>query len=207
MEQWITQIMTDFGYFGVFFLIMIENLFPPIPSELILTFGGFMTTVSPLNLVMVIIMATFGSVVGAILLYSISLYFGKERIKDFVRKYGRILRLKESDIDKAERSFLKYGGRTVFVCRMVPLVRSLISIPAGMTRMPFLKFLTLTTLGSLIWNTVLISIGALLGESFGKAAAVVDQFSLIVYLLIGVGVISFVILFFKKRAGAPLDDE
>ncbi|WP_099222209.1 DedA family protein [Listeria costaricensis] len=207
MEQWITQIMTDFGYFGVFFLIMIENLFPPIPSELILTFGGFMTTVSPLNLVMVIIMATFGSVVGAILLYSISLYFGKERIKGFVRKYGRILRLKESDIDKAERSFLKYGGRTVFVCRMVPLVRSLISIPAGMTRMPFLKFLTLTTLGSLIWNTVLISIGALLGESFSKAATVVDQFSMIVYLVIGAGILIGAILFFKKRAGAPLDDE
>lgn len=86
---------------------MIENLFPPIPSELILTFGGFMTTISKLNVVFVILAATMGSVVGAIILYSISLYFGKERIKRFVGKYGRILRLKEEDIDKAERFFLK----------------------------------------------------------------------------------------------------
>ncbi|EUJ32988.1 hypothetical protein MFLO_05215 [Listeria floridensis FSL S10-1187] len=199
MEAWITNVMNELGYLGVFFLIMIENLFPPIPSELILTFGGFMTTISKLNVVFVILAATMGSVVGAIILYSISLYFGKERIKRFVGKYGRILRLKEEDIDKAERFFLKYGGRAVFFCRMIPLVRSLISIPAGMARMPFRQFIWLTTLGSLIWNTVLIGIGALLGESFGKAAAAVDQVSTVIYVIIGIVFIACAALFIKKR--------
>lgn len=114
METWITSIMADFGYIGIFVLIMVENLFPPIPSEIILTFGGFMTTVTSLNVVMVIIVATLGSVVGAILLYKVASYFGKERLTKIVLKYGRILRLKESDIERAESFFLKYGSWAVF---------------------------------------------------------------------------------------------
>ncbi len=115
METWITSIMADFGYIGIFVLIMVENLFPPIPSEIILTFGGFMTTVTSLNVVMVIIVATLGSVVGAILLYKVASYFGKERLTKIVLKYGRILRLKESDVERAENFFLKYGSWAVFL--------------------------------------------------------------------------------------------
>lgn len=107
METWITSIMADFGYIGIFVLIMVENLFPPIPSEIILTFGGFMTTVTSLNVVMVIIVATLGSIVGAILLYKVASYFGKERLTKIVLKYGRILRLKESDIERAESFFFE----------------------------------------------------------------------------------------------------
>lgn len=103
METWITSIMADFGYIGIFVLIMVENLFPPIPSEIILTFGGFMTTVTSLNVVMVIIVATLGSVVGAILLYKVASYFGKERLTKIVLKYGRILRLKEYLILNAQK--------------------------------------------------------------------------------------------------------
>ncbi|MBC1533174.1 DedA family protein [Listeria seeligeri] len=207
METWITSIMADFGYIGIFLLIMVENLFPPIPSEIILTFGGFMTTVSSLNVVMVIIVATLGSVVGAILLYKVASYFGKERLSKIVLKHGRILRLKESDIERAENFFLKYGSWAVFLCRMIPLIRSLISIPAGMTKMKMSRFLVLTTAGSLLWNTVLIGLGAFLGESWNEIVVFMDSFSMIIYSIIAVIVVVGLGFFFRARFKKTLDEE
>ncbi|HAM1887028.1 TPA: DedA family protein [Listeria monocytogenes] len=207
METWITSIMADFGYIGIFVLIMVENLFPPIPSEIILTFGGFMTTVTSLNVVMVIIVATLGSVVGAILLYKVASYFGKERLTKIVLKYGRILRLKESDIERAESFFLKYGSWAVFLCRMIPLIRSLISIPAGMTKMKMSRFLILTTAGSLLWNTVLIGLGAVLGESWNEIVVFMDSFSIIIYSVIAILVVVGLGFFFRARFKKTLDEE
>lgn len=207
METWITSIMADFGYIGIFVLIMVENLFPPIPSEIILTFGGFMTTVTSLNVVMVIIVATLGSVVGAILLYKVASYFGKERLTKIVLKYGRILRLKESDIERAESFFLKYGSWAVFLCRMIPLIRSLISIPAGMTKMKMSKFLILTIAGSLLWNTVLIGLGAMLGESWSEIVVFMDSFSTIIYSIIAILVVVGLGFFFRARFKKTLDEE
>ncbi|EAE2483262.1 DedA family protein [Listeria monocytogenes] len=207
METWITSIMADFGYIGIFVLIMVENLFPPIPSEIILTFGGFMTTVTSLNVVMVIIVATLGSVVGAILLYKVASYFGKERLTKIVLKYGRILRLKESDIEHAESFFLKYGSWAVFLCRMIPLIRSLISIPAGMTKMKMSRFLILTTAGSLLWNTVLIGLGAVLGESWNEIVVFMDSFSTIIYSVIAILVVVGLGFFFRARFKKTLDEE
>ncbi|EAC6173619.1 DedA family protein [Listeria monocytogenes] len=207
METWITSIMADFSYIGIFVLIMVENLFPPIPSEIILTFGGFMTTVTSLNVVMVIIVATLGSVVGAILLYKVASYFGKERLTKIVLKYGRILRLKESDIERAENFFLKYGSWAVFLCRMIPLIRSLISIPAGMTKMKMSKFLILTTAGSLLWNTVLIGLGAMLGESWSEIVVFMDSFSTIIYSIIAILVVVGLGFFFRARFKKTLDEE
>ncbi|EAC7883944.1 DedA family protein [Listeria monocytogenes] len=207
METWITNIMADFGYIGIFVLIMIENLFPPIPSEIILTFGGFMTTVTSLNIVMVIIVATLGSVVGAILLYKVASYFGKERLTKIVLKYGRILRLKESDIERAENFFLKYGSWAVFLCRMIPLIRSLISIPAGMTKMKMSRFLILTTAGSLLWNTVLIGLGAMLGESWNEIVVFMDSFSTIIYSVIAITLVVGLGFFFRARFKKTLDEE
>ncbi|EAC8463208.1 DedA family protein [Listeria monocytogenes] len=207
METWITNIMADFGYIGIFVLIMIENLFPPIPSEIILTFGGFMTTVTSLNVVMVIIVATLGSVVGAILLYKVASYFGKERLTKIVLKYGRILRLKESDIERAENFFLKYGSWAVFLCRMIPLIRSLISIPAGMTKMKMSRFLILTTAGSLLWNTVLIGLGAMLGESWNEIVVFMDSFSTIIYSVIAITLVVGLGFFFRARFKKTLDEE
>lgn len=207
LETWITSIMADFGYIGIFVLIMVENLFPPIPSEIILTFGGFMTTVTSLNVVMVIIVATLGSVVGAILLYKVASYFGKERLTKIVLKYGRILRLKESDIERAESFFLKYGSWAVFLCRMIPLIRSLISIPAGMTKMKMSRFLILTTAGSLLWNTVLIGLGAMLGESWNEIVVFMDSFSTIIYSVIAILVVVGLGFFFRARFKKTLDEE
>ena len=168
MENWITSVMEQFGYIGVFFLIMLENLFPPIPSEVILTFGGFMTTQTDLTVFGVIVASTLGSVAGAIILYGIGAIVGIERIERFVDKWGKFLRLTSKDVHKANTWFEKYEVWTVFFCRFIPLIRSLISLPAGMAKMKFWIFLLLTTLGTLIWNMVLVNIGAAVGESWGK---------------------------------------
>ena len=151
MQEIMLSIMEQFGYLGVFLLIAIENIFPPIPSEAVLLFGGFMTTYTGLNIVVMIIAATLGSLVGAIVLYYVGRILNKERLKKLVSgKVGKILRLKTEDIDKADKWFDEKGNKTVFFCRFVPIVRSLISIPAGMSEMPMGKFLIYTISGSAV---------------------------------------------------------
>ena len=157
MEAWITDWMNQFGYLGVFLLILAENIFPPIPSEVILTLGGYMTTMTSMTKLGIIIASTAGSVIGATILYGIGLLLDVERLEKIIGKYGKFLRLTIKDIHKADAWFDKYGVWAVFFGRLIPLVRSLISIPAGMSNMKFGLFLLFTTLGTLIWNTVLVS--------------------------------------------------
>lgn len=203
MENWITGVMEHFGYAGVFVLIMLENVFPPIPSEVILTFGGFMTTASSLTKIGVIAAATAGSVAGAVILYGIGLLLDVERLGKIVDRWGRVLRLTRDDVHKADAWFDKYGPWTVFFCRLVPLIRSLISLPAGMSNMNFLLFLLLTTLGSLIWNTVLVSLGAAVGDNWERIVEYMDIYSNVAYALIavlGIAAIVWYINFRRKRA-------
>ena len=191
MEQIIINIMEQVGYLGVFLLIAIENIFPPIPSEVILVFGGFMTTYTTLNIPIMILAATLGSLVGAIVLYYIGKIFNKERLKRIVNgKIGKVLRLKASDIEKADHWFDTKGNKTVFFCRFIPIVRSLISIPAGMSEMPMQKFLLYTISGSLIWNTVLIIVGSIVGDKWETIVGYLDNFSNIILIIL---VIIFVV--------------
>ncbi|WP_075529149.1 DedA family protein [Sporosarcina ureilytica] len=203
MENWITEFMSEFGYIGVLLLIMLENIFPPIPSEVILTFGGFMTTYSNMTVVGVIIAATIGSVVGAMILYSIGLIIDVRRLEKIVDRWGKYLRLTRKDIHRADAWFDKYGPWTVFFCRLIPLIRSLISIPAGMSNMNFPLFILLTTLGSLLWNGILVMVGVSVGENWQSIVTYMDVFSNIVYILIGLSgllVIFWYIRFRRKRA-------
>ena len=203
MENWITEFMSEFGYFGVFLLIMIENVFPPIPSEVILTFGGFMTTYSEMTRTGVIIAATAGSVVGAMILYSIGLLLDVSRLEKIIDRWGHLLRLTRKDIHRADAWFDKYGPWTVLFCRLVPLIRSLISIPAGMSNMNFPLFLLLTTVGSLVWNAALVSIGAAVGDNWESIVQYMDVYSNIAYVLIGMSglvAILWYIRFRRKRA-------
>jgi len=198
MEQWIINLMSQFGYFGVFFLIFVENIFPPIPSEVILAFGGFATTVPEYNMTIlgVILAATFGSVAGAVLLYWIGYKFNVEVIEGFIAKWGHLLRLKVEDIEKAEKWFEKHGIAAVFFCRMVPVLRSLISIPAGMAEMKFRTFLTYTILGTLIWNIILVYAGAALGANWRSILAVLGTYqdvTLAALVLVALGVIIWII--------------
>lgn len=151
MENLVIEIMNNFGYLGIGLLILIKNLFPPLPSELILTFGGFMTIDTSMTVIGVILFSTVGSLLGAIALYYIGKILNKERLIKIVKsKYGKLLKIKPKDIESADKWFDTKGNKTVFFCRFVPVVRSLISIPAGMSEMPMLKFIIYTTFGSLI---------------------------------------------------------
>ena len=185
MEEFVRVVMNQYGYFGIFILIFIENIFPPIPSEVVLLLGGFMTTKSDLILPLMILFSTLGSVVGAIVLYYIGKILNKERLKKIVSgKVGKILRLKTSDIEKADHWFDTKGNKTVFFCRFIPVVRSLISIPAGMAEMPMIKFLVYTTVGSLIWNAVLLVLGNRVGENWTDILDIMDKYSHIVLILL-----------------------
>ncbi|MGG3887772.1 DedA family protein [Metabacillus fastidiosus] len=199
MQNWITEFMEQFGYFGIFLMIALENVFPPIPSEVILTFGGYMTTISGLSVVGVVIAATAGSVCGAVILYGIGLLLDVERLEKIIDKWGRFLRVTREDIYKADAWFDKYGYWTVFFCRMVPLIRSLISIPAGMSNMKFSLFLIFTTAGTLIWNIVLVMVGAAVGESWEDIVHYMDIYSNITYAVIAVGIVLFLFLFFRRK--------
>lgn len=200
MENFVISIMNQFGYFGMFFLIFIENIFPPIPSEVVLLFGGFMTTYTKLHVALMIIFSTLGSVVGAIVLYYVGKILNKDRLKKLVAgKVGKVLRLKASDIDKADHWFDTKGNKTVFFCRFVPVVRSLISIPAGMSEMPMAKFLLYTTVGSAIWNSVLLIVGNKVGENWKSILGVMDQYSHIVLILLILLFILFLVYFFCFR--------
>lgn len=199
MESWITSIMEQFGYFGIALLILLENVFPPIPSEVILTFGGFMTTKSELTIVGVVIASTIGSVVGAVVLYWIGRILNVDRLERIIEKWGKYLRLTKEDVRKADAWFDKYGPWTVFFCRFIPLIRSLISIPAGMSGMNQWLFLLLTTLGTLIWNLVLVIVGAKVGDNWHQIVNYMDVYSNFMYAIIAIGIIVFIIWFVKRK--------
>lgn len=198
MEDWITSVMSDYGYFGIFLLIMLENVFPPIPSEVILTVGGFMTTTTAMTIPGVILASTAGSVLGAVILYGVGLLLDVERLEKIIDKYGNWLRVKKEDIHKADAWFDRFGIWTVFFGRLIPLVRSLISIPAGMSNMKFWLFLTFTTLGTLVWNTVLVFVGEAVGENRDEIMHQLDLYSNVVYALIGLGAIAAVWYYVKR---------
>ncbi|WP_028589544.1 DedA family protein [Paenibacillus massiliensis] len=199
MENWITSFMEEYGYLGIMLMIALENVFPPIPSEVILTFGGFMTTTSELTVPGVVVAATIGSVLGAVILYGVGRILSVERMGTIVERWGHILRVKKEDIRKADAWFDKYGPWTVLFCRMIPLIRSLISIPAGMSGMNFWVFLFFTTIGTLIWNVILVSIGAALGDRWEDILAFMDVYSNVTYAFIAVCLLIFVIYWFRKK--------
>ena len=199
MENWITQFMEQYGYLGVFLMIALENVFPPIPSEIILPFGGFMTTYTSMTVPGVVIASTAGSVVEAVILYGIGLLLDVERLEKIIDRFGHILRITKEDVHKADAWFDKYGIWTVLFCRMVPLIRSLISIPAGMSNMKFWLFIVFTTVGTLIWNIILVSVGAALGDNWDRITEFMDVYSNIAYAIIGLGIIIFLVYFFNKK--------
>lgn len=199
MEAWITDVMETYGYAGIFFLILMENIFPPIPSEIVLTVGGFMTTAAGLTVWGVIASSTAGSVSGAIILYYLGRWLSVERLEGIVERHGKWLRVKKRDLYKADAWFDRYGIWAVFVGRLIPVVRSLISIPAGMSGMKLKWFLLFTTAGTLIWNTILVTLGAAVGENREAIMHQLELYSNSVYLLLILGTIVGVWYFIRKR--------
>lgn len=198
MENWITDFMEQFGYLGILFLIALENVFPPIPSEVILTFGGFMTTKTELTALGVIVIATLGSVIGAIILYYIGRILDVERLEKIIDRWGKYLRVKKEDIRRADAWFDKHGNLAVFLCRMVPLIRSLISIPAGMSGMKLVPFLFYTTIGTIIWNTILVLLGTMVGDRWEDIVSFMDVYSNIAYAIIAICIIVVIVLYIRR---------
>lgn len=182
LAAWVYNVIQSFGYAGVAFLMLAENLFPPIPSEVILPLTGFLVEQGSLVFLPALVVATVGSLVGALVLYALGRWGGRE----LILRHGRVLRLKEADLDRADGWFDRYGGAVVLFGRIVPGVRSLVSIPAGLSEMPLGRFVLLTALGSGVWNTLLIGLGWLLGENWPRVAGVLGSVSdVVLALLVG----------------------
>ncbi|MBL0779011.1 MULTISPECIES: DedA family protein [Streptomyces] len=186
--QWITGLMESLGAPGAGIAIALENLFPPIPSEVILPLAGFTAATGQMNLVAVLIWTTVGSVVGALALYWVGALLGRDRT---VAIAAKIPLLKVADIEKTEAWFNKHGTKAVFFGRMLPIFRSLISVPAGIERMPLPIFLGLTTLGSAIWNTLFVMAGYLLGDNWESVTEYVSVYSKVVLAVAAVAVLIF----------------
>jgi membrane protein DedA with SNARE-associated domain len=166
LGTWAADVIDRLGYAGLAFLVALENVFPPIPSEIILPLAGFLTGEGRMNYFIALLAATTGSVVGALVLYWVGYAFGETRVRAIVDRRGKWLRLDQSDIDRADAWFDRHGAIAVMACRVVPIVRSLISIPAGLRRMPLGRFVLYTAIGSAVWNAVLIGAGWVLGDNW-----------------------------------------
>lgn len=186
--QWITGLMESLGAPGAGIAIALENLFPPIPSEVILPLAGFTAATGQMNLVAVLIWTTIGSVVGAVALYWVGALLGRDRT---VAIAAKIPLLKVADIEKTEAWFNKHGTKAVFFGRMLPIFRSLISVPAGIERMPLPIFLGLTTLGSAIWNTLFVMAYYLLGDNWETVTEYVSVYSKVVLAVAALAVLIF----------------
>ena len=169
--EWVNGLMDTLGAPGAGVAIALENLFPPIPSEAILPLAGFAASTGKLSLLAVLLWTTAGSVVGALALYGVGALLGRDRT---VALAARLPLIRTSDIERTEAWFLRHGTKAVFFGRMIPVFRSLVSIPAGVERMPLPVFLTLTTLGSALWCTLLAGAGYLLGSNFEQVDRVLD---------------------------------
>lgn len=198
ISAWVLVMMDKLGLLGITLMMFLENVFPPIPSELIMPAAGFAAAQGRLGLLAVIVAGTLGSVLGALPLYYFGTVFDQQRLVSLTTKYGKYFLVVPDDVINAQAWFDKYGKAVIFFGRMIPAIRSLISIPAGMSRMPMLPFLLLTTLGSAIWTTLLAYAGFALGVNYAKVEQFIAPISkgvVIVVLLI-----ACVVVFLRVRA-------
>lgn len=196
MTEWATQWMERYGYAGVALLMLLENVFPPIPSEIVLPLAGYTAAQGELSMPMVVLAAVVGSMLGALLFYWCGKKLGRERARRFVERHGAWLTMDTGDLDRAERWFERHGGKAVLLCRFVPGLRSLISVPAGMVGMAMGPFLGLSTLGTLAWCAALAWAGSALGQSYDQVAVFLDP---VLYLVLGTVVVVYVVRLVRMR--------
>ncbi|MFZ9459849.1 MAG: DedA family protein [Ilumatobacteraceae bacterium] len=212
LANWVQDVINQFGYLGVALLVVIENVFPPIPSEIVLPFAGFVAqqgasavnatagaAQSDTTVVGMMIAATVGSVVGALILYFVSAAIGPERLRQFVERFGKWFGVKSSDLVRAEEWFDRRSVVAVLVGRCVPLIRSIVSIPAGFRRMKLTSFVVLTAIGSAVWNIALIGAGAVLGDQWERVGEYVGVFQWLVIAAVLLLLVRFVVSRLKNR--------
>jgi len=200
MTDWIIQTISDWGYIGIFMVMLAESIFPPIPSELIIPFAGFAAANGDLNFFGVLAAATIGAVVGMLPWYYAGRLFGLERVRRLADRYGRIMTLNAEEIDVAVDWFRRFGPIIVLFGRLMPLIRTLISIPAGLARMPLHVFLLASTTGALIWNIILTSAGYLLHEHYDLVEVILDPLS---YIVLGLVVLIYLVRLLMWKPSKP----
>tara|TARA_Y100001947_G_scaffold158929_1_gene173834 strand:- start:772 stop:1413 length:642 start_codon:yes stop_codon:yes gene_type:complete len=203
--DWSVSLMEIIGPAGAGLAIALENIFPPLPSEVILPMAGLSASRGSFSLAEALIWTTLGSVMGAFLLYGIGAWLGVDRLRTIAAK---VPLLRPDDIDRTVAWFHRHGGKAVFFGRMVPIFRSLISIPAGVTRMPLWKFGLLTVAGSALWNTIFVLAGFLLGEAWPVIERYADILQYVVIAAVVVGIAWFLVVRIRtlvadRRAGDP----
>jgi membrane protein DedA with SNARE-associated domain len=201
IAEWVTRVIEALGYPGLTILVALENIFPPIPSEVILPLAGFLTGQGRFSFALVLVATTLGSLLGALLLYGIGAAFGQHRIRKLVEKYGHWALLTPDDLTKAEQWFDRYGAIAVFTGRLAPIVRSLVSIPAGVRRMPLGQFLLLTGAGSALWNGTLVAFGWVLGENWHSIERYIGWLQYLVIAVVAILVVRFI--WQRLRARGP----
>jgi membrane protein DedA with SNARE-associated domain len=212
LANWVQDVINQFGYLGVALLVVIENVFPPIPSEIVLPFAGFVAqqgasavnatagaAQSDTTVVGMMIAATVGSVVGALILYFVSAAIGPERLRGFVERFGKWFGVKSLDLVRAEEWFDRRSSAAVLVGRCVPLIRSIVSIPAGFRRMKLTSFVVLTAIGSAVWNIALIGAGSVLGDQWERVGEYVGVFQWLVIAAVLLLLVRFVVSRLKNR--------
>nr|AGS49316.1 FIG01127369: hypothetical protein [uncultured bacterium esnapd2] len=203
MAGWAVNLMDTLGGVGAALVVGLDNLFPPIPSELVLPLAGFSASKGVFTLAGALFWTTLGSVVGAVIVYLVGALLGRDRTRALV---GKIPLVKVTDFDKTEKWFAKHGTKAVFFGRMVPLFRSFISLPAGVEKMNFLKFLLLTTAGSLIWNTIFVVAGYQLGENWYLVDEYAGVFQKIVIGAVVLAIVLFVVMRLRNRNKGKAED-
>ncbi len=198
MFDWIMYVINTGGYAGVFFLMVLENLFPPLPSEVIIPLAGYSAASGGMNIVLVILFGSLGAMVGTIPWYFLALRFGLPRLKQLSDKYGRVLAMSPRDIDVAGEWFQKNGQLAVLFGRLVPTIRTLISVPAGLAKMPFLSFLVYSFIGSLVWTAALALLGYWLGNQNHLISQLIEPVSNGVIIVI-VAAYLYRVITYKKR--------
>ncbi len=184
MTKYITSILESAGYFGIVFLMFLENVFPPIPSEFIMPLAGFMVTQGKLSFVGTIAAGVIGSLLGTLPFYYLGRQMDEERLKILADRHGRWLTVSREDIEKAQKWFDRHGGLTVLFCRLIPGVRSVISIPAGINRMNFAAFLLYSAVGTAIWTGLLTYLGYFLKANFAEVEEYLNPASYFIFAAI-----------------------
>jgi membrane protein DedA with SNARE-associated domain len=196
--DWLLNIIETLGYPGVFLSMFLESFFAPIPSELILPFAGFVSFNGSLNIYIVIIVATFGAYLGSLPFYILG-RLGEKYVYSFINRYGKYLFIYQKDIQRGETLFKKHGNKVVLFGRLIPIIRTVISFPAGVAKMNFLLFSIYTFVGALIWSTILAFLGYLLGDRWEIVGEWISKYEKVVLILIGILLTVFVISRLKGK--------
>ncbi|MFC0005948.1 DedA family protein [Micromonospora siamensis] len=196
LTGWVASVIDSLGAFGVAFLVALESVIPPIPSEIVLAMAGYLSSQGRFNVVLIVLAATVGSLVGALILYWLGAALGEERLK---RWLDHIPLVDRDDLEQADRWFERHGKWAVLIGRVVPVVRSLVSVPAGANRMPLGEFVLLTTLGSGVWNALIVGLGFVLGSRWQEVDRYSSWFNYAIFAIFGIMIVSWAAKKVRRR--------